>query len=312
MIKYLVVLLDDASPSFCHYTHARDKRNLISLDLLKDAVFFAMRENLVIQYVHPAYDLPEGYSDVIDEMTHVNIVPLKSELPADAVVIEGFDELNDSANVLRAGVPYVLRTDHKTFMKEWESLASRLEIISRLNIVYTDICDFHDEDSEKYAEALNGFSEVLKTLAAKGKYPQVNILTDRMLLGRMNNCNAGVESITLAPDGRFYVCPGFYYDGLGSVGSLAEGLCIKNPHLYELEYAPICRICDSYHCKRCVWMNRKTTLEVNTPSHEQCVMSHIERNASRAFVLSLKDDGMSDEIPEIDYLDPFEELIKNR
>jgi hypothetical protein len=205
MIKYLVVLLDDASPSFCHYTHTRDKRNLISLDLLKDAVFFAMRENLVIQYVYPGYDLPEGYSDVIDEMTHVNIVPLKSELHADAVVIEGFDELNDSANLLRAGVPYVLRTDHKTFMKEWKSLTSRLEIISRLNIVYTDICDFRDEDSEKYAEALNGFSEVLKTLASKGKYPQVNILTDRMLLGRMNNCNAGVESITLAPDGRFYV-----------------------------------------------------------------------------------------------------------
>ena len=312
MIKYLVVLLDDASPSFCHYTHTRDKRNLISLDLLKDAVFYAMRENLVIQYVYPGYDLPEGYSDVIGEMTHVNIVPLKSGLHADAVVIEGFDELNDSANVLRAGVPYVLRTDHKTFMKEWKSLTSRLEIISRLNIVYTDLCDFRDEDSEKYAEALNGFSEVLKTLASKGKYPQVNILTDRMLLGRMNNCNAGVESITLAPDGRFYVCPGFYYDGLGSVGSPADGLCIKNPHLYELEYAPICRICDSYHCKRCVWMNRKTTLEVNTPSHEQCVMSHIERNASRAFVLSLKDDRMSDEIPEIDYLDPFDELIKNR
>lgn len=152
------------------------------------------------------------------------------------------------------------------------------------------------------------------------KTPQLNLLTDRMMLDGMNNCNAGSDSITLAPDGRFYVCPAFYLAaddedyGLGkskvSVGSLASGLDIKNPQLYKLSHAPLCRNCDAYQCKRCVWLNRKTTYEVNTPSHEQCVVAHLERNASRALLMDIRKHGTflpeKKGIKEISYLDPFD------
>ena len=118
----------------------------------------------------------------------------------------------------------------------------------------------------------------------------------------MNNCNAGWESITLAPDGKFYICPAFYQDNLGDVGDLKNGINIPNPQLYRLDHAPICSHCDAYQCRRCIWLNLKTTLEVNTPSHEQCVVSHLERNASRII--------NSENIPEINYLDPFDIIEK--
>lgn len=54
---------------------------------------------------------------------------------------------------------------------------------------------------------------------------------------------------------------------------------------------------------------KKTTLEVNTPSHEQCVISHLERNGSRELLESIRNqyDSLSDiEIPPIGYLDPFD------
>jgi hypothetical protein len=57
-------------------------------------------------------------------------------------------------------------------------------------------------------------------------------------------------------------------------------------------------------------MNRKTTLEVNTPSHEQCVVAHIERNASMILLKNIRKHGEFlpdfEDIKEIDYLDPFE------
>ena len=139
-----------------------------------------------------------------------------------------------------------------------------------------------------------------------------NLLTDRMFLDKMNNCNAGDESITLAPDGKFYICPAFYLDGSKAVGDLENGLDIKNRQLYRLDHAPICRKCDAWQCRRCVWLNRKTTLEVNTPSHEQCVVAHIERNASRRLLKEIRTLGEflpEKEIKEIDYLDPFD-IIK--
>lgn len=56
-------------------------------------------------------------------------------------------------------------------------------------------------------------------------------------------------------------------------------------------------------------LNRKTTLEVNTPSHEQCVVAHLERNASRRLLTDIRQVGaflQGKEISIIDYLDPFE------
>ena len=144
-------------------------------------------------------------------------------------------------------------------------------------------------------------------------YVQVNILTDRMILDTMNNCGAGVESLTIAPDGKFYICPGFYADGFSYVGDVYSGLSINNQQLYKLDHAPICRICDAWHCKRCVWLNKSLTLEVNTPGREQCVMAHIERNASRKLLTKIRELGTflpDKDIPEINYLDPFEEVIK--
>ena len=101
----------------------------------------------------------------------------------------------------------------------------------------------------------------------------------------------------------------FYYEQDYSIGSLTGGLDIKNPQLYKLNYAPICRHCDAYQCRRCIWLNKKTTLEVNTPSHEQCVVAHIERNASRELLRRGRELGEflpEKDIKEIDYLDPFE------
>jgi hypothetical protein len=55
-------------------------------------------------------------------------------------------------------------------------------------------------------------------------------------------------------------------------------------------------------------LNQKLTWDNNTPSRQQCVMAHIERNASKDLSNKLKDAGfvLENEIKEINYLDPFD------
>ena len=163
---------------------------------------------------------------------------------------------------------------------------------------------------KRYKKKIEEISKWVEQEYLNGNNPQWNLITDRFLLSEMRNCGAGDTSITLAPNGQFYICPAFYYEDMDdSVGNEYEELNIPNQHLYKLEYAPICRHCDAYQCKRCIWLNRKMTLEVNTPSHEQCVTAHIERNASRSLLVNLRKYGVllpkTEEIKEIDYLDPF-------
>ena len=302
MLQYLIILLDDTSTSFCHYQNTKKERRLIPVDTLRKGIRFGMMENLMIQYVYPDYELPAEYGEVIESIDHSKIMPTNAN--ADVLVVNNIKSV-------KADVPVVWRTDKQTLLDSEEDIEQTLKNVPRLNIVLCDVETFKDEDFAVYQDFLKKISAKIEQMYVDSKAPQLNLLTDRMMLKEMNNCGAGDTSITLAPNGKFYACPAFYYeDENDSIGDLEHGLDIKNKQLYKLEYAPICRHCDAYHCKRCIWLNRKTTLEVNTPSHEQCVLAHLERNASRELLNNIRKHGTflpeMEEIKELDYLDPFD------
>lgn len=308
MLQYLVILLDDTSVAYCHASNPLTERKLIPLDTLKKAILFGMKENLMIQYVYPEYELPTDYIDVLESIDNIKI---------------GRDvSVYDSVPDFISGENAVLRLSVEEFLAKQYDIAALLSHITRLNICLTDVESFRDEQIEDYRKALNTLNDVLLNLFQSGRQPQVNIITDRLRLTKMHNCGAGDSNITLAPNGKFYLCPAFYYDeqiGVNnrlnhhnpsserSVGDLENGLLIPNPQLLKLDHAPLCRKCDAYHCNRCVWLNQKLTWDINTPSHQQCVLAHLERNASRELQQKLGGDFPEENIiKEITYLDPFD------
>lgn len=309
MIQYIVILLDDTSTSFCHYTNEKADRRLIPLQTLKDGICYAMKENLNIQFVYPNYKLPKEYLAAIDSIDHTDIYPAEMSDNADVVVFDSLIAAKDY--VFKEEVAYLIRTDKVSLFNEYKIIGEILDKVTRLNVVITDIETFTEDDFMAYKSMLSNLAERVEQIYVSGKSPQLNLLTDRIMLEKMNNCGAGETSVTLAPDGKFYVCPAFYLSADGyTIGDMVNGLEIKNSQLYRLDHAPLCRRCDAWQCKRCIWMNRETTLEVNTPSHEQCVVAHLERNASRKLLIDIRKHGKfmsgSEDIKEIDYLDPFD------
>lgn len=281
----------------------------MSLETLQRGILFGMKENLNIQVVYPSYTIPEEYNHTIDSIDCVKIKPAKECADANAVVFNNLDEID--GQTLNEDAYYILRIDKTSLFDQYDKVSLLLEDVRRLNIVITNIESFNKDDFAKYENVLKHLNEKIKELYSQGKMPQCNILTDRIMLTKMNNCGAGETSITVAPNGKFYACPAFYLcDNDCSLGDLKSGLNIKNPQLYRLDNAPICRHCDAFQCHRCVWLNRKTTLEINTPSHEQCVIAHLERNASRELQMELAECtnifSSYEEIKEINYWDPFE------
>lgn len=303
MMQYLVILLDDTSVSYCHCDNPYKERHLISIDDLRAGILYAMKENLMIQFVYPKYELPQEYLDVIDSIDHHDIKSVVFE-DADIYVIDGIGTEYTPRNVM------ILRTNKQQLFDSGKYISELVRQIQRLNVVITDIETFTDNELVRYNALLDEMAVTLKEEYLKGRAPQLNILTDRMMIDKPNHCNAGIENITLAPNGKFYICQAFYFNNLDdNVGDLTNGLNIKNQQLLRLDHAPLCRHCDAYHCRRCVWLNRKTTLEVNTPSHEQCVVAHTERNAARRLLASIREEGQflqEMNIPEISYLDPFD------
>jgi len=309
MFHYLIILLDDTSTSFCHVDNPFVERNLIPINTLRKAFLFALKANMNVQLVYPDYELPSEYEELIFEIEHTNIVPSRLSSEADVVVINSIEECKDSSpsNI-------IIRDTYKNIVSSYKKLAKLLLANAHVSIVIKDIESISDRDLPNYETLINNLETVIAESVVKGKSIQLSNITDRLTLSKMNNCNAGWRSITLAPNGYFYICPAFYYDApKDPVGNIDDGITIKNEHLYKLSFAPICSICDCYQCKRCIWLNKRLTNEVNTPSHQQCVLSHYERNATQKLLddIRLKGEYLNGvEIPLIEYLDPIDIIKK--
>ena len=330
MLQYLVILLDDTSVAYCHADNPLKERNLMPIETLKKGILFGMKQNLMIQYVFPDYgtrdyELPKEYAEVIESIDNVKIYP------AGCKPVTGIEDGNETDVEVANEVPekveaknLVLRLTFSEMLKQKDAIAKLFASGARVNLCITDVEQFSDEQMEAYKQVLKEWNAALLDLYKQGQSPQFNLLTDRMMLEKMHNCEAGVSNITLAPNGKFYLCPAFYYDEQtkvdnqlnhhqptsdNAVGDLEKGLETPNLQLLKLDHAPLCRNCDAYQCRRCIWLNRKLTWDLNTPSRQQCVMAHIERNASRDLLNDIRKVGEfmpQIEIKEIIYLDPFE------
>lgn len=295
MLHHLIVILDSSAPSFCHYSVPDGEASLMPLETLREAIYFAQSNALAMSVLVGERPLPEEYLEVLDSVNHIFIGPSSAT----------FDEVHDVTVTDADGLTalpenrdknIVLRLSRGDISRIPELIAAAGRKCRRVNLVFSDLPAFGQEDFGAYSAALK--------VAAQGldAHLQVNVLTDRKSLETHRHCDAGVGHMTIGPDGKFYICPAFYYDG-DSAGNLSDHDLkrisrpaapeILDAELLRLDHAPLCRRCDAYACRRCVWLNRKLTRELNVPSHRQCVLAHIERNAS------LPDSPTS-------YLDPFE------
>lgn len=316
MLKYLIVILSDSSVSFCNYESGR-KDNFISYDNLKKAVVHALKNNLNVNFLYPSREPAKKFRQLIEDVEHIKIVPpgLHGRYENSITVLESSDLKNLPAGF--SGGNVILRLNLREINILPAAIKKLLRRCSRINLVIKNPENAGGNEIALYRKSLAAISGNLLKESKRGILPEINFITDRLVLDKMNNCEAGLAHLTAAPDGKLYLCPAFYFEGNeNSIGEISADAEIKNRRLLETKYSPVCRICDAYQCKRCVYLNRKLTGELNIPSKQQCVISHAEREAARLFLGELKKAGFpgaaNKEISEIDYDDPFEKAVKNK
>ena len=155
-LQYLVILLDDTSVAYCHADNPLKERNLMPIETLKKAILFGMKQNLMIQYVYPEYELPAEYDETIESIDNLKIgrdVKVTNEVPT-AV---------DCDNI-------VLRIKIKDLIAKQYDIAALLPNVKRMNICLTDIETFKDEQIDEYKKALNTLSTVIVNLYKEQKH----------------------------------------------------------------------------------------------------------------------------------------------
>lgn len=303
--QYLTILLDDSAIPFCSY-QSKSTSRLIGVSDLEKGISYAEQNGLHLQFVYPNFDLPSEYLNIVSAVEHIAIYPYESASNnADIVVITREVDVNPSVSEDAVYIVNINKSQLDLLFNIVEKIYTKTQ---RINIVLNDIEIFSDFEFRIYKQELEKIRGLIYITEDGMLNCQINVLTDILLLGKMNNCSAGQESITLAPNGKLYICPAFYHLNEDYSCGNVENWEIKNAQLLDLDHAPICSVCDAFHCKRCLYKNLIQTLEINTPSYEQCYISHIEREQSRLLGLALPKDGHFRHIGEIDYMDPFEKI----
>lgn len=188
-----------------------------------------------------------------------------------------------------------------------------LKSCKRINVIFK--FDFTQKHSKLYQDQLELILEEIIGYLKNNEFREVNVITDRLFLNEMNNCNCGMSNYALAPNGKIYVCPAFYFDNPDNyIGDIKSGIMESDLfRAFSIKNAPICNECDAFQCNRCIFENKKKTREYNIPGSSQCIKSHIERNISMKLQKTLKAEkisyGMESEIRPISYNDPIELLL---
>jgi radical SAM peptide maturase (CXXX-repeat target family)/CXXX repeat peptide maturase len=190
-----------------------------------------------------------------------------------------------------------------------EMARALLEKTRRVNVITRDVGGLSEADLVGYEEQLRLLAAHLLALYRGGQRKEVNILTDRLDLTRPEDCEAGVHSLTLAPNGRFYVCPAFYYhDPESAVGTPAEGVKDSLVMACRRQRAPLCADCGAYHCRRCLFDSQVHTLQLNVPSRLQCMASNTEMKVTAWLGKELAGLGVPQKSEiTVGALDPLEE-----
>lgn len=302
--KYLQIIASDNITPHCTYRNLKNTNNVICDETLKKALEFASNNKFIPVMLGASKDILKDSISIVDS----------KEDFSKGYSIKVYDNTIDG--VENAGGMCILLINKKNLNNILEYVSKLYDKHSRINVILEDIESWNDLNVQAYKNQL----EKLKNFAAdtyrNAKPLHLNILTDRIEQTSMSNCDAGNTTFTLAPNGKIYICPAFYFDNPENyIGDLDSGIKIKNPHLMEFETAGICHECDAYQCRRCKFLNKKLTNEYNIPSKIQCVVSHLERNSSRELQeILINEEFMKPNniINKINYLDPLEKVLSMR
>jgi CXXX repeat peptide maturase len=320
-LESVIIITGSDAPSFCHYHNDKGITAMMPVVVLEKSIAFCESNHLTATILY-GRTLPDKHRLLLNDFPHIRMVPFDRmdscdmNYESDIVIIDYNGDLSAFENMeVHRPCNVILKMNLEEAKDLPRIVYQYHKIFKRLNVVFKDIPHATEETLNRFRLDIQPLKEVMYSLFIPGRLFEFNMVTDRMALSGINSCGAGIKHVTVAPDGRFYICPAFYYHNENeSAGTLDDGITIANRQLLTIEYSPICKLCDCYQCKRCVYLNKKLTRELNTPSHQQCVLSHHERNLSGVLLQKLQDKGYPTNIksiPPVYHLDPLE-LFKDR
>ena len=245
-LKYLYIITSDDIPPMCGYANKMSSRDDISLSVAEKALDLCYRYHLIPVFLGS----PVGTMD-LSTSTYYIISPerKKQNSKIDVEIARDWADLEG-----RRGI--VSLTLNRYNLREQFDLRGVSTECYRLNLFFSDIEEWTDEDYVLLEIFLSHLKVFYEERNHSSKLLSVNLLDD----SELTSCNCGLEAITVAPDGNIYICPAFYFEQKGAIGSIET---VED----TMEYLK--RIGDCHCCQNCLFQNSIGTGEIRVKSYNQ-------------------------------------------
>lgn len=302
-LRYLYIITEDNAPAHCNYTNTCTGNQKMPKEVLDKALVLCRTEELI-----PIFQgqIPE-YVDMRNQMFFE--ISDKDSFRNPTTGITVINNIDEQKHFVTAVATLILhRGDiHKISTRIAEMFCE----VKRINIFISDLSSWGEEEILSYKEELKKISDYILQKYSQGQYGyQLNVLTDRLYADwdNDNDCGAGISSIAVAPNGKLYACPAFYFNNPEkNIGDLESGIRMNRNH-YTREKSAMCVKCKSGVCNRCLYEGYKVCGELNVPSDTQCRINYVEANESRRLMRKLDEVlpagfHMNRDLPELEYID---------
>ena len=262
--KYLYFIVDEACTPICHYRGGQ-RGDMMSKETLDKGLRYAGEQSMVPVFIGNPYAY---LNRVAKKKLHIVISDqFDQELLENpiCVLIPVYNDLNIYSPIVSSSC--ILPVSRK----QLDHLAEVIERIGdysqRINLKIVDASLWGQTDIELYCSQLSKLSVNIRR--------KLNIFAH--LIKRENGCKAGVTEFALAPNGKLYPCPGYYYECPNEViCDVNEIECLQSidSTLYDHSKSPQCKSCKSLNCEQCTLQNLLASGFTNLPSSAFCSITN--------------------------------------
>lgn len=269
--KYLYFIISDNITSHCMYSSSPKSDTTISKDILLMGLEYAHRNSMIPVFLgDPGILLPDNEARKL----HILITePDKEYVPKS--VVEKYIPVLDLSNYQIQTVANIciFKLKQNDILKLETVLLDLSKQYARINIIKESLGEWSHE-------AVAAYQTILEKIHSnqKLKHTSINLFDDKALA---NDCCSGISDFALAPNGKLYICPGYYFNGYQPIGSLDSDMNIKELGVLKREKSPQCKTCLNTSCMRCSLDGMKKTKMMNLPSTVFCEIANIENTFRR-------------------------------
>lgn len=265
--KTLMIYYNPSIASFCQYQKSQRPREKMSDAILNDALNFAKKHDMATIFL--------GYNEEHNE--YCQIVENVDQCRASDILIHSTKIQKNFNNHIHI---ITINKKNISVCADWvkEIISTSIRPL-RINISTPDLELWTKDTLLEYQHQLAIIAKQVKP----DRNIQINVLT-AYEAGISQECKCGVDNITIAPNGKIYLCPGFFEkDESLFIGDLTSSLDDILSVYLNADNSVTCKNCNKFSCNKCILTNKFCTNEYLVAADVNCKKSKIEYAVAHKF-----------------------------